>query len=149
LSEEELPAVVTTLVDALKAENAVFVGEHFPSKISLAYPIAKKINTKRNLFDSAYFGWVAFEVSRVAIERVKKVLDMHPAMLRYLMVTTDRGAVQAAMSGATIQLTPVAQTGDIGKPKRAAEAGGTLSEAALEEALQNIEKEDAGGEKKE
>ena len=138
LSEEEVPKEVSKLMDVLKAENATFVGERFPSKIQLAYPMAKRVNSKRTNYDSAYFGWVAFEVPREAIVRLKPLLDGNQNILRYLIVVTDREAVAAALSGAVV--TP---TGSIEKPKRDAEAGGQMSEAALDKALEDIETEDA------
>ena len=138
LSEEEVPKVVSELMDALKAEGAVFVGERFPSLIELAYPIAKRTNSKKTNYETAYFGWVAFEVSREAILRVKTLLDAHPNILRYLIVTTEKEAVLAAMSGAAS-----APTGSIEKPKRSAEEGGEVSEAALDQAIETMVTEDA------
>ncbi|MBY0539656.1 30S ribosomal protein S6 [Patescibacteria group bacterium] len=138
LSEEEVPQVVTKFMDALKAEGAVFVGERFPSLIELAYPIAKRTNSKKTNYESAYFGWVAFEVSRDAILRIKTLLDGHASVLRYLIVTTEKEAVLAAMSGAAS-----APTGSIEKPKRAAEEGGEVSEAALDQAIETMVTEDA------
>lgn len=141
ISEDELPGVVSTIVDFLKAEGAVFVGERSPSTMSLAYPIAKRISGKRVNFESAYFGWVAFELGRASIEKVKTFMDSNQSVLRYLIVRTDRDSVHAAMSGAVAHVQQPA--GDIGKPKRDAEAGGEMSEAALDEALKTMETEDS------
>jgi ribosomal protein S6 len=138
LSEEDVTQAVSKMMDALKAEGAEFVGERFPSKIQLAYPIAKRTNSKKTNYDSACFGWVAFEVSREAILRIKPLLDANVNILRYLIVVTDRDAVAAAMSGAVS-----APTGSIEKPKRDQEAGGEMSEAALDQALENMATEDA------
>jgi ribosomal protein S6 len=140
IAEEALPGAVTPIMDLLKSEGANFVGERFPSKIQLAYPIAKRIQEKRTSYDSAYFGWVAFEAPREAVLRIKTALDANPNVLRYLIVATDREAVAAAMSGMTA---PV-PTGTIDKPKRSdEEAKGELSETALDEALKDIATEDA------
>lgn len=138
LSEEEVPGVVSKLLEALKAEGADFVGERFPTKMSLAYPISKRTSSKKTNFDSAYFGWVAFEVPRDVIAKIKPMLDNHANILRYLVVTTDREAVAAAMSGAVATV-----TGNIEKPKREAEEGGKMSEAALDAALETMATEDA------
>lgn len=138
LSEEEVPGVVSKLLEALKAEGADFIGERFPTKMELAYAISKRVNTKKTNYTSAYFGWVAFEVTREAILRIKTMMDAHPSVLRYLIVVTDREAIAAAMSGAVATV-----TGNIEKPKREVEAGGKMSEAALDEALQVMATEDA------
>ncbi len=140
ISEEALPGIVTRITEFLKSLDAVFVGERFPSTMGLAYPIAKKIAGKRTNFETAYFGWIAFEVARDAVEKLKEFLDKDEQVLRFLMVKTDRDSVHAAMSGLTQVVQP---TGDIGKPKRDAETGGEVSEVALDEALKTIETEDA------
>ncbi len=138
LSEEEATASVQALMALLKGENVTFVGDRFPSKIALAYAIAKRVNGKLTNFDSAYFGWVAFEAPREAIARLKIALDANPSILRSLIVVTDREAVAAALSGAV-----VGPTGSIDKPKREAETGGEMSEVALDQALETIATEDA------
>lgn len=138
LSEESLAGVVSNITDALKAANADFIGERFPSKINLAYPISKKIGERKEYFDSAYFGWIAFEIPKTSLQSVKTLFETHASVLRYLVIRTDRSAVVALMTGAVA--TP---TGDIGKPKREEEQGGALSEKALDEALHTIEAEDA------
>lgn len=139
LSEDAVTEAVKGLMDTIKKEGAEFVGDRFPSKIPLAYPIAKRVAGKLLNFDSAYFGWVAFEVARTSAARLKEVLDAHPSVLRSLIVVTDRDAVAAAMSAAEI---PMGPTGSIEKPKREAEVGGEMSEVALDEALQTIATED-------
>ncbi len=144
LSEDEVAGAVSKIMDALKGEGASFVGDRFPSKIALAYPIAKRVNGKNVNFDSAYFGWVAFEAPREAIARMKTALDADQSVLRYLIVVTERDAVAAALSGAADVLT--VSSAPIEKPKREAEVsavGGEVSDVALDEALQTIEKEDA------
>lgn len=138
LSEEGLAAEVEKMTAVLKGANADFVGERFPAKMGLAYPISKKVNDTNTQFDSSYFGWIAFEIPKKALSEVRAAFHNNPSILRYLIVTTDREAVAAAMTGAVV--TP---TGDIGKPKREEEIGGEVSETALAEALHNIEEEDA------
>ena len=139
ISEDELPAAVSAITDLLKGEGAEFVGERFPSTLPLAYPISRRLSGKRTTFDSAYFGWIAFELGKDSISKLKSFLDTNQNILRYLIVRTDKEAVLAAMSGAVQAVQP---TGDIGKPKRDLEGGGELSEAALDEALKTIETED-------
>jgi len=143
LSEEGLPAEVSNITDTLKAHGAHFVGERMPATIELAYPIMKRINTVPKSFNEAYFGWVAFEIPKKAMANIKTALDAHPAILRYLLITTEKDAVAVAMSGGSMAVQTITPTGDIGKPKRAIEEGGEVSEVALEQALQSIATEDA------
>jgi len=139
LSEEEVTAAVSALSELLKKNGATMVGDHHPVKLPLAYAIAKRVAGKIQHFEEAYFGWVAFEVSRSALTPIKEYLDAAPSVLRYLVIKTSKDAVAAALTGAVAA--PV--TGNIEKPKREAEVGGEVSEAALEEALKTMETEDA------
>ncbi len=141
LSEDEVTAAVSGIMDGLKKEGATFVGDRFPAKIPLAYAIGKRVGDRNMEFDQAYFGWVAFEAPRSVIESLKAHFDAHPSILRYLIVSTSKDAVHAALSGEPVAA--VGPTGAIEKPKREAEAGGEVSEVALDEALQTMEKEDA------
>jgi len=134
LPEESLTEAVSNITNALKEAHADFIGERFPSKIGLAYPISKKIGGRKEHFDSAYFGWIAFEIPRASLESIQALFEAHTSVLRYLIVRTDRDAVAAAMTGAVA--TP---GGDIGKPKREEEQGGEMSEKDLDVALKNIE----------
>lgn len=140
LSEEQVAAAVKDITELLKKNGAESVGDRFPEKIPLAYTIQKRIAAKIIRFDEAYFGWVAFEMPREALAKVEEVLVAHPAVLRYIALRTSREEVAAALSGA---MPEVIVTGEIAKPKREAEAGGEVSEVALDEALQTIQAEDA------
>ncbi len=140
LSEEGVTAAVKDITELLKKNGAETVGDHFPAKIPLAYTIQKRVAGKILRFDEAYFGWVAFEMPREAVAVIKEALDAHPAVLRYLIVTTSRDAVAAALSGAVAEVPVI---GQIEKPKRAAEVGGEVSDAALNQALESMATEDA------
>lgn len=140
LSEEEVTSAVSGIMEAIKKEGGEFVGDRFPSSIDLAYTISKRVSGKLTNFDRAYFGWVAFEAPRKGIAKLKVMLDDHPSVLRSLIVITDKDAVASALSAVE---TPIGPTGSIDKPKREADGEGEVSEVALDEALEEIETEDA------
>lgn len=137
ISEDELAKSVEGIMSLLKEAKVTFVGERFPAKMQLAYPITRRSQGKSATYDSAYFGWVAFEAPREAVAMFKSELDKNKDVLRFIIVRTDREAVAAAMTGAVATSRDV-----IGKPKRDEEGGGEMSETALDEALEVIEKED-------
>ena len=144
LSEEGVVQAEKGLVELLKKQGAALVGDHAPAKIPLAYTLTKRVQGKILRFDEAYFGWVAFEMPRAALVAVKASLDADPSVLRYLIVRTSRDAVAATLAGQTgMTLQTVRPTGNLERPKREAEAGGEVSEVALDEALQTMATEDA------
>lgn len=139
LSEEEVAAAVKELGEFLKKNGAAMVGDRHPTKIPLAYDIPKRVAGKVMRFEEAYFGWIAFEAPRTTANELKTYLDGLQNVLRYLIIRTSKEEVAAALTGAVAA--PV--TGNIEKPKREAEAGGEVSEAALNQALETIQAEDA------
>lgn len=87
---EKVAGIVTTLKDVLSKKNAEIISEEAPELISLAYTMVKKIGTANHRFDQGYFGWIKFAVSGKDIEEIKKEFDMHPDMLRFLLISTIR-----------------------------------------------------------
>ena len=140
VGEKELPDEINKVTDALKALEADFVGEKLPMKIQLAYPIEKKVDGAKRWFESAYFGWVAFEIAPGKIGEVKDAMDKNPQILRYIIVKTGRDEVAAAMADPSLDISTAV--------KREAESGGVLSEEALDTALKQIASEDTKVEEK-
>lgn len=85
---EKVAEVVTSLKDVLSKKGASFIGEGAPELQPLAYTMVKKIGSQNHRFDEGYFGWFKFLLQAGDIESVKKTFDMHPDMLRMLLITT-------------------------------------------------------------
>ncbi len=88
LPREKVADVATALKNVLSKKGASIIGEEAPELIPLSYTMIKKIGTANHRFDQAFFGWVKFELSTKEIEEVKKTFDIHPDVLRYLLITT-------------------------------------------------------------
>ena len=95
VSEEELPARVSAIKDVIKKESGVLIMEDAPSKISLAYPMSKMESGKRTVFESAYFGWLKFEVEQDNIGNIKQAFDENNDILRFLIIKTVREDTRA------------------------------------------------------
>lgn len=143
LTEEDVTAAVKEISAVVSKEGATFIGDAAPVKIDLAYPIQKRVNGRLTTFDTAHFGWMAFEVQPAALATIKSFLDTNTAILRYIVTSTTKDEVTAVMQGAVIMPTAPAATGAIAAPKRAAEEGGSVSEEALSQALETMATEDA------
>ncbi len=144
LSEAEVTAAVKALAGTITKNGGEFVGDKAPEKMDLAYSIQKRIGGKLTSFDSAYFGWMAFEIGSSTLATVKAFLDTNDSVLRYILVSTSKDEVTAVMQGAVIMPTAPTPTGTIGPSKRVAEDGAVVSEVALSQALDNMAAEDAG-----
>ena len=79
-------------VDIIKAliekNGGIFIAEEFPKLIDLAYTIIKGIEGKKERFDTAYFGWIKFEMKTDNIVNVKEEVDHNKNILRYLIIKT-------------------------------------------------------------
>lgn len=141
LSEAEVTAWVKDLMAFLTKEGATFVGEKAPEKIDLAYAIERRVEGKYQAVRSAFFGWVAYEVSPNAALTIKKFMDTNPSVLRYLLVSTTADEVKAVMEGKVLVPKAASSTDAIAAPKRAAEEGGEVSEEALTQAIDSMTEE--------
>lgn len=70
-----------------EAEGTV-ISEEMPKLLVLAYEIAKDIDSKRQKFNKAYFGWVKFEADSAVIGEIKKKIENLPSVLRFIIVKT-------------------------------------------------------------
>lgn len=139
LSDDEVQAWVKDLTAFLKKQGADFVGEKMPEKIDLAYAIERRVEGRFQAVRSAYFGWVAFSLEPRSIAQVKKFMDMHQSVLRYLIVTTSVDEVKAVMEGKVLVPKAASSTDAIAAPKRAEEQSAEVSEVDLDKALDSID----------
>lgn len=89
--EEKLPLEVSAIESAIISKNGgVMIASEAPSKIELAYTMAKKVGATRHKCDEAYFGWFKFEMSPANINALKSFLDAQDNVLRFLLIKTVR-----------------------------------------------------------
>ena len=86
---------VTSEVEALKKiitdSGASIIAEEMPRHQDLAYTIrTKTVSGAYAKNDEAYFGWIKFELGSSAVVVVKKAFEIHPSVLRSLLVSTVR-----------------------------------------------------------
>ncbi|MEI6843255.1 MAG: 30S ribosomal protein S6 [bacterium] len=90
LAEEQVPAKMASIRDAVEKVGGEVISFENPILIDLAYPMTKVVLTVRTKCQKAYFGWMKFEMSKEGIEAVKKALDANDDVLRYLIIKTVR-----------------------------------------------------------
>lgn len=96
ISEDEIPTHYTSLKDLIVGFGGGIISDEMPKMISLSYPMYKVIGNIRNKFDSAYFGWVKFEMPSEKVLELKKKLDLNSSVLRHLVLKTVRENTIAA-----------------------------------------------------
>lgn len=118
VATSDLEGEVETISKTLKKLKAEVVAERPPRLIDLAYTIEKKIDGVNRRFDTAYFGWVAFELPADTIAELKSAMDTNPVILRHLIIKTDRDAVAASLADSAAD---VAGVDEVATPEAAPE----------------------------
>lgn len=87
--EEKIPGEAETLKGIITAAGASMIAEEAPHRQQLAYTIRRKtLAGSYDKYDSAYFGWLKFELGTDKAEAVKKEIENHPSVIRMLIITT-------------------------------------------------------------
>jgi len=90
VSIENLPNEVENIKNFLVKEGASIISEELPKMRELAYSIKKTVGGAKRNFDTAYFGWIKFDVGEASIAKIKKFLDENENILRFLLIKTVR-----------------------------------------------------------
>jgi ribosomal protein S6 len=91
IPEEKVPEEVEAVKKIITDAGSTVIAEEAPHSEHLAYTISKKtVSGGYEKYDSAYFGWIKFELGSDKIEEVKKVIELRPSVLRMLLISTVR-----------------------------------------------------------
>lgn len=91
IPEEKIPETVEDIKRIITDSGAVILSEESPVRQSLAYTMRRKtVSGAYEKYDLAYFGWVKFELDSASIDAVKKTIEIHPAILRMIILSTVR-----------------------------------------------------------
>jgi len=89
IPETEVASATDALKAAIGAVEGTIASEGSPEFIDLAYTMEKSIASKKMKYSQGYFGWMKFEATPEAMERLKKALDSQTDLVRYILVKTD------------------------------------------------------------
>ncbi|MBI5077769.1 MAG: 30S ribosomal protein S6 [Candidatus Yonathbacteria bacterium] len=90
LADGQIPEASGAVRGMIERISKDIIAEELPVFIDLAYQIVKTIDHKNKRFDEAYFGWIKFEASPVAISELEEGLKKDENVLRYIIVKTVR-----------------------------------------------------------
>ncbi len=87
--EEKVASEAEAVKSIITKAGASVIAEEVPHKEHLAYTMRKKtVSGSYDKYDTAYFGWIKFEVGSDVVESVKKLVETQPSVLRMLMIST-------------------------------------------------------------
>jgi len=129
LSEESVLEEVKHIHSCITERSGTVVGEGHPKFVQLAYRMEKTVAHKKQVFETAFFGWIRYAASPAHAEDIARLLKDKEHLVRFLLV-------KSALDTPLPSRTPRAVA-----PKRKPEVPQTLDEAALERELEGLLKE--------
>lgn len=90
IDESNIPAQSLNIKSIIEEGGGAIISEEIPKMLILAYAISKDINSKKQEFDKAYFGWIKFEIEPSKIADIKNKIENTRNILRFLIIRTVR-----------------------------------------------------------
>jgi ribosomal protein S6 len=91
VAEENVSAEVEKIKKIISDAGASVIAEEMPRRQDLAYTIRRKtVSGSYDKYDQAYFGWIKFELATKSVVAMKKAIEVIPAVLRMILITTVR-----------------------------------------------------------
>ncbi|MEI6396688.1 MAG: 30S ribosomal protein S6 [Candidatus Taylorbacteria bacterium] len=87
--EEKVSSEAEAVKSIITKAGASVIAEEIPHLENLAYTMRKKtVSGSYDKYNTAYFGWIKFEVGSNTVESIKKEVEVYPSVLRMLMIST-------------------------------------------------------------
>src|ERR1035437_4434621 len=88
IAGEDVPGLYGNLKELVTSMGGELIADEMPRMINLAYTMLKVVSNVRSKFNTAYFGWVKFEMDPEKISELKNKLDLDPNIIRFLITKT-------------------------------------------------------------
>lgn len=138
IPEEKIPGEADAIKSIITEAGASILAEEAPHRQHLAYTMSKKtVSGGYDKYDVAYFGWTKFELGSDKVEAVKKAIELHPSVLRMLLISTVSENTYLGKRAPALT-SAVASSGDKVEDKKDA-APATIEE--MDKSIENMVKE--------
>ena len=88
IDESEIPTQSSDIKSIIEEKGGTIISEDLPKMIVLAYDISRAVNSKKQKFNRAYFGWIKFEIDPSKIADIKNKVEKLQNVLRFLIIKT-------------------------------------------------------------
>jgi len=96
IKEEDLAAAYGNIKELISSFGGEAIADEMPKMTNLAYSMLKVVSNVRSKFNTAYFGWIKFDMRADKVVELKKALDLDPNIIRFLILKTVRENTIAA-----------------------------------------------------
>lgn len=136
---DDLEGEVAKLRNAIEKRGGSFIAEGTPEMTTLAYPIFVNNGGKNSKYETAYFGWIKFEMSASqAVALNDDDFTANKQVLRHILIKTTREETRAQLqTEQNIILREVRTTGTIEK-KEVKEERGEVSEEEIKKSIDDM-----------
>ena len=90
LSEADVQIEFSKIKSNIEKLDGEIISESIPRMFNLAYEIPKTLKAQKKWYETAYFGWVKFELDSSKLAVFEKFVKELEETLRYLIVKTVR-----------------------------------------------------------
>ncbi len=90
LEETQAMSRFSELKTMLSDMGAEVISEDIPRLMDLAYEMHRTIANKKTWFDTAYFGWIKFELDPSQVVTIDEKLARDETVLRFMVIKTVR-----------------------------------------------------------
>jgi ribosomal protein S6 len=90
VEEPHVPAEAVNLKSIVEENGGSVISEEMPKMTPLAFVISKNIESKKQNFNKAYFGWIKFEAEPSRLKYIKNKADNLASVLRFIIIKTVR-----------------------------------------------------------
>jgi len=90
LSEADVQIEFSKIKSNIEKLDGEIISESIPQMFNLAYEIPKTLKAQKKWYETAYFGWVKFELDSSKLAVFEKFVKELEETLRYLIVKTVR-----------------------------------------------------------
>ena len=136
--EEEVVSVSNAVKDLVESTKGAIIMDQNPSSVNLAYPMDHVVANKKNIYDSAYFGWVKFQVEPEAISTIKEGLEKNENIFRFLIIKTVREDTLARKPVLKPRKKITATAAAVGVGKRSEDKKEGISEEEVDKAIEEL-----------
>lgn len=90
IAEDKVADEVSSIHSHIEKNGGTIIAHDFPKLMDLSYSMSQVIESKKQNYDSAYFGWVKFEMPVSGFSTVESELKKSKSILRHLSMKTVR-----------------------------------------------------------
>jgi len=141
VAEDNVVSVVDTIRESIESMQGAIVSEDSPKLVDLAYSMDHIVANKKTIFDSAYFGWVKFEMNPENIIKIKDSLEKNENILRFIIIKTVKESTLSKKPGIkTKQVTSVKKVKNVTKDTKDTieEKKEVVSEEEVDKAIEEL-----------